>query len=786
MKPTDEQLAIQQHVRTSTASLAINALAGTGKSSTLELIAPDIAGDVLALAFNKKIADALKGRLPKHFKIQTLNGLGHSAWGKLVGKRLEMDFKKAARVCSAVLDAAPASMVGDIEPRVLVTLFNAARTLGLVPAGPRHIGVKRFLSDDQEGWDNVAEFAGLLEAPPALVDLARMALQASIEEAYKGIIDFTDQPYMASCFSGAFPRFSTVLLDEAQDVSALNMHMVRRVTKDRLILVGDKHQCHPPGTMVQITKRGAVPIEQLEIGMHVMSFNTNQGAFMGIRGMGYEITNVVSYDIDDELIVVKCGYRTVRMTKNHRCSVRIGLANLRGVYINYIMRQGRQYRTGYCLGAYQSAFGPALRARQENADAFWVVGVHKTEKEAWIQEKIIHAKYALPEMIFTCRNSPASTQEWIDAFWERLGDNSANGIAAIEGFGLDATLPFYGKSSELSDGHDESSNVGRLRGSFLIHAVNLIPEFMTMVVMVGDLSKLGKHSDFAQHPISVSREKYCGPVYGITVEPEKKCNKRLYVADGVVVHNSIYGFRGSYANSMETLAKQFNAVELPLTTCFRCSKAVIREAQRIVPAIRAAEGAQGGKVWSSGEAWGPFTFGHGDAVLCRNNAPLFKLGFMLLNARVPVRMQGKDIGARIEWLVNKADRAKALDRENLLGRLDEIIADMPDGRQESARDIAEVIEATPGVGTKEILANIKTLIAQDAADGITLSTIHAAKGLEWERVFFLDRWRLPSKFAETEEQLQQERNLEYVAVTRAKRELIMIDMPRKRKEEEEV
>ena len=65
---------------------------------------------------------------------------------------------------------------------------------------------------------------------------------------------------------------------------------------------------------------------------------------------------------------------------------------------------------------------------------------------------------------------------------------------------------------------------------------------------------------------------------------------------------------------------------------------------------------------------------------------------------------------------------------------------------------------------------------------VTLSTIHKAKGMEWSRVYFLDSWRLPSKFARiaaedgNPEALRQENNLSYVAITRAKHELIYIDM----------
>jgi superfamily I DNA/RNA helicase len=55
-----------------------------------------------------------------------------------------------------------------------------------------------------------------------------------------------------------------------------------------------------------------------------------------------------------------------------------------------------------------------------------------------------------------------------------------------------------------------------------------------------------------------------------------------------------------------------------------------------------------------------------------------------------------------------------------------------------------------------------------------LSTIHKAKGLENNRIFFLIPELIPSKFATMDWQYEQEENLRYVAITRAKRELIYV------------
>ncbi|MFC5767254.1 ATP-dependent DNA helicase UvrD2 [Actinacidiphila bryophytorum] len=55
-------------------------------------------------------------------------------------------------------------------------------------------------------------------------------------------------------------------------------------------------------------------------------------------------------------------------------------------------------------------------------------------------------------------------------------------------------------------------------------------------------------------------------------------------------------------------------------------------------------------------------------------------------------------------------------------------------------------------------------------EGVTLASLHAAKGLEWDAVFVvgLTEGTLPITFAKTDEQIEEERRLLYVGVTRAR------------------
>ena len=62
---------------------------------------------------------------------------------------------------------------------------------------------------------------------------------------------------------------------------------------------------------------------------------------------------------------------------------------------------------------------------------------------------------------------------------------------------------------------------------------------------------------------------------------------------------------------------------------------------------------------------------------------------------------------------------------------------------------------------------------KEVRDGVQLATMHSSKGLEYERVFILDAAEgvTPYKKAVLDADLEEERRMFYVAMTRAKKEL---------------
>ncbi|MCW2764943.1 MAG: ATP-dependent helicase, Rep family [Nocardioides sp.] len=86
--------------------------------------------------------------------------------------------------------------------------------------------------------------------------------------------------------------------------------------------------------------------------------------------------------------------------------------------------------------------------------------------------------------------------------------------------------------------------------------------------------------------------------------------------------------------------------------------------------------------------------------------------------------------------------------------------------------------ATPGADLNTFVDDLDRRASEQhapVADGVTLATFHAAKGLEWDSVFLcgLQDGTLPITYAETPAAVEEERRLLYVGMTRARVDLAL-------------
>lgn len=258
---------------------------------------------------------------------------------------------------------------------------------------------------------------------------------------------------------------------------------------------------------------------------------------------------------------------------------------------------------------------------------------------------------------------------------------------------------------------------------------------------------------------------------------------------------AIYGFRGADSDSLELISTEFNARRLPLSVSYRCPRAVIQQAQAYVSHIEAANDAPEGVVESLGEVGQDFkiaNFVANDLVVCRNTRPLIALAYQLLRARIPARVLGREIGQGLISLIEKLN-ARGID--GLLERLgvytarevEKAIAKKDEAKAAAIQDKTNTIYfLIDSLGERErtipaLIAAIESLFS-DVRNAVVFATIHKAKGLEAEHVYWLNSSNTPSPWARSEWQLKQEHNLAYVAITRAKQTLSYIELPDSRRE----
>jgi superfamily I DNA/RNA helicase len=241
LSPTPEQIAILEAAGQSP-SLFITAYAGTGKTTTLKLLAQALPPQpTLALAFNVKNKKDFEKAFPEHFEVKTLNGLGHAVWSRAIGKRLEIDDRKLGRLVSAGLKAHSIAATQD-EWDDIRRLVALAQLEGIIPEAFA-ANYKPLSTDTKVNWQRLASLA-FLSLTEDHIAIARKVLEASVREAFQGKINFDDQIYMSALYApaSAWTKYPLVFVDEAQDLSPLNHIQLARSANGRLIVVGDPKQ----------------------------------------------------------------------------------------------------------------------------------------------------------------------------------------------------------------------------------------------------------------------------------------------------------------------------------------------------------------------------------------------------------------------------------------------------------------------------------------------------------------------------------------------------------------
>ncbi len=262
---------------------------------------------------------------------------------------------------------------------------------------------------------------------------------------------------------------------------------------------------------------------------------------------------------------------------------------------------------------------------------------------------------------------------------------------------------------------------------------------------------------------------------------------------------AIYGFRGSDTEAIGRFIEEFQCKIFRLPISYRCAESIVRYAQEYDTNILPRPGAPEGEV-EHFEKWNISMLNPGDLVVCRNTAPLMSLAFHMLRMRKPVSMAGRDIQSSLHRIISavckrlRDDSPTVSDFRAMLinwqySETQKYIKSDENKKAESVADrcgaLLALCDSVSPDDTVHSLVDILDEVFRDKNDSVKLSSIHRAKGLEADTVWWLDSWLCPSMWAEKDWEIEQERNLCYVAITRAKNRLYKIDTQKPKSIEEQ-
>lgn len=255
-------------------------------------------------------------------------------------------------------------------------------------------------------------------------------------------------------------------------------------------------------------------------------------------------------------------------------------------------------------------------------------------------------------------------------------------------------------------------------------------------------------------------------------------------------NQAIYGWAGADHRSMDVIKARLGAAELPLSVTYRCPVSHVRLAQAVTKDILPAPGAAEGVVRDVKREELHKHVSPGDLILCRVTAPLIAACYELIGEGVNATVRGRDIAAGLIRLIEKImgrnpDMTAFPERVAAYRTLQvaSLTRRYPGDEDKLARavddldDKLEVLKIVIAKGNPHTVSDLKNAlnsIFDDSRPAVVLSTVHRAKGLEADRVAILRGELLPHPRASTPQDVEGERCVKFVALTRSKRELLWV------------
>lgn len=675
-------------------------------------------------------------------------------------RRLNVTSSKTIRTLHSL--AYEAAQVSKVQVVDTLKLRQFGDFIGIPMNGKSAVGFENVEEGDE--YMGVHNYAVARQIPvtEAFDQMPGLALDRSVAEMVSksytqwkrsfGWVDFNDMilRYLADPIDvGAKYLF----LDEAQDLSPLQWSMVDGLAEhaECIWLAGDDDQCQPWDTLVD-TPEGKRFICDIEDGGTVTAYNSSKGHF------GPRTVRKSCRMYRGPMARVTVAGKNTRCTPNHKWLVRWNRSDTSKAVV-YIMRLGDKYRLGWCqLFRADGCLHLNTRANTEKADAVWVLRLCDSREEASKWESVLAARYGVPTSVFQPVAGTNQSQEHIDFIFANV-DSRAAAQRAFAAHDLHEELPLINRK-ERNFSRGGSANM-------VIHAANLLPGVMQLPVRAGEKVEWA--------PLSIEWAPAHEIVYSLDV-----ADLKLYVADGIVTHNSIYEWSGADPHGMMRYHYEGNqrildqSYRVPQLVHAIANRVIRRVGQRVEKRYKPRE--ERGTVRRYGDL-DPVAIPKGDTLmLYRNHTSRREIEAWLMEHAIPYtaagpfpsHFQGKWANATRAWF--KLRRGEHLNDAalQLVARIAPgVAANISRGDFRFAKDAP----SRHFHGVPEDVAAYLSRVDLNLPPTTRISTIHASKGAEADRVILMNAMGERTY----EEMNDSEHRVWYVAVTRARHQLDIVD-----------
>ena len=679
-------------------NILVNALAGSGKSTTACMLSEQTKTSDLYIAFNASVVEEFKKKIknPKT-KVMTMHSLAYSIMLYNVEKETNEKAEKPKGFgyqrskknvnldnfkSHKILDEEITKHYGryiEFTKRIFlkesyVNLYNLCR-LTLTNMGSNKdvsILIKdhtlfEYYGDEGYSAPDINEITSTLKI---------LDTKSAQEFESLGTIDFTDMIWITynKLKSGEWEvpywaLYTNIYVDECQDLSNLQLNFLKFIKrpKGRYVFIGDYHQCQPVGTKIKLIDGQEKNIEDIQFGDRVVEYSTERGGFLcsekervggrdntfcGVSTKGltapkyYTVLDKQEFFVDCVIKVTLENGMSSKYTTNHNCYVKFNREKTQTATCLYLMeRNDGLFRIGTVkMYASQASLGIKFRARAENFDRCWILDVFEDEGKAWIAEQTYSLEYQIPQLIFQF-DKVKYTEEDLMGVYSHLPNMRSRAIALLDKFGRDINFPLWSRGN--INNHTARDHC------FITQSCNIIPNYMDAMVFNPENKRKNKTSIVATYVNITKVERNIGiqKVYGITTS-----SYHNYVADGILTHNSIYNFSGANAQAFNQIPKMFAPIKsFDLPVCYRCAKSHLSRVNKEygIP-ILPRDNAPVGFIKTIDKTEIPKYAKAGDMVISRKNKWLGEVILNLAKQGVPVYIEDKDIVTSIKKTISSS------------------------------------------------------------------------------------------------------------------------------------